>query len=348
MTTLTSYSLKSMPRCFATASIGQPTDSLPTRLAHLSHAGFTQIELAFPDLLTFASQLSHREVGEKDWSALEEAASEVKKVCEGLGLQVYILQPFGKFEGWREGSEERREVWERVEGWVGIMKAVGTRTLQVGSSDAEGIDTSCEAVVKDLRLLCDKLKEADPSFRVAYENWCWSSHAPTSQAVWEIVEAVDRDNIGLCLDTFQHAGAVLADPTKEDGLIASTDREEAYRKSLEQLRQIPPDKIIFLQISDAYKVTPPLEDKTVDSLRPRGRWSHDYRPFPFATSSPDGYLPVVEITKAVLETGFRGTLSMEVFDGGIEGKGAKDRDLKEYAKEGMRSLDRLLEEVEKA
>ncbi|GAA6011915.1 hypothetical protein JCM10207_003428 [Rhodosporidiobolus poonsookiae] len=337
---LSRASFASIPLCFASCSIGKPTDPLPTRLAHLASAGFSQIELSFPDLQAFATQHLGRHVDEKEWDALCEAGEEVRRLVKEKGLEIFILQPFGKFEGWREGTQEREDAFETLDGWIRIMKAVGTDTLQVGSSDAEGIDTSREAVVKDLRLLCDKLKEADPSFRVIYENWCWSSHASTSQDVWEIVDAVDRDNILVNLDTFQHAGAQWADPTREDGRIEAADREVLFRSSLEQLSRIPAHKIGFLQISDAYKVSPPLKDRTIDSLRPRGRWSHDYRPFPFS----GGYLPVVEVTKAVLRSGFRGTFSMEVFDGGENGEGLGEVDLQKWAQDGMLSMQRLLDE----
>ena len=69
--------------------------------------------------------------------------------------------------------------------------------------------------------------------------------------------------------------------------------------------KVLPEKIFFLQISDAYEMDPPL-DKEPDEqgLRPKGRWSYDYRPLPYDR----GYLPVVEVTKAVLGTGFRGWL----------------------------------------
>jgi sugar phosphate isomerase/epimerase len=125
-------------------------------------------------------------------------------------------------------------------------------------------------------------------------------------------------------------------------LRSSSDREATFEKSLEQLAATPTEKIIFLQISDAYKVSPPLEDKTIDDLRPRGRWSHDYRPAPFQ----GGYLPVVEVTRAVLKTGFRGTLSMEIFDGGEKGEG-KEVALGDFATDSMLSMIRLLDEAAK-
>lgn len=185
---------------------------------------------------------------------------------------------------------------------------------------------------------------AEKKFRLCYENWCWSTHAPKWADVWDIVKEVDRPNIGLCLDTFQTAGIEWADPTTESGLIegiSKSDLESRFTESMEQLsKSIPKDKIYLLQISDAYKVKPPLANKADESgLRPRGQWSHDYRPLPFN----GGYLPVVEVTKAVLKTGFRGWFSYEVFDGGPDGKG-KDYELAEFAEAASQSHKRLLQE----
>ena len=164
--------------------------------------------------------------------------------------------------------------------------------------------------------------------------------------MWEIVKAVDRPNMGLCLDTFQTAGSEWADPTTSSGLIeAHTGGKEGlerdFKASLEELAEtVPKEKIFFLQISDAYKLDEPLSKEADESgLRPRGRWSHDYRPMPF----DGGYLPVVEVTKAVLRTGVRGWFSVEIFDGGKDGKGKK-YDLTEFAKSAMASHKRLLEE----
>jgi sugar phosphate isomerase/epimerase len=211
---------------------------------------------------------------------------------------------------------------------------------QVGATDTpeDKISTSREAIVSDLRELADML--AKHNFRMAYENWCWSTHAPGWKDVWEIVQAVDRPNVGLCLDTFQTAGSEWADPTTESGLIEKVPKDvlnKNFTASMDELaRTVPPDKIYLLQISDAYKVSP-LENATVAGLRPRGRWSHDYRPMPY----DGGYLPIEDVAKAVLKTGFRGWFSMEIFDGGPEGKGKK-YEMEAFAKKAMESMQRLL------
>ena len=153
------------------------------------------------------------------------------------------------------------------------------------------------------------------------------------------MRAIDRPNVGLCLDTFQTAGSEWADPTAVDGRLASFSAD-AWRNSLDDLaEEVPKEKIFLLQISDAYKPTKPLEDKTVDGMPPRGRWSHDFRPVP-----PEGYLPVVEVTAAVLKTGFRGWFSMKVFDSGPDGEG-KVYELKDFAENAMKSHRWLLEQV---
>ena len=197
----------------------------------------------------------------------------------------------------------------------------------------------------DLRELCDLL--AEHNFRLAYENWCWSTHAPDWKDVWALVQKVDRPNIGLCLDTFQTAGGEWADPTTKSGRIESAgnqeDLEKTFQASLENLgKSIPADKIYILQISDAYKPKEPLDSNPDESgLRPRGRWSSCLRPVPFN----GGYLPVVEVAKAVLKTGFRGWFSMEVFDGGPEGSSGDWSDMTGYTKKAMMSHKRLLDEA---
>lgn len=110
-----------------------------------------------------------------------------------------------------------------------------------------------------------------------------------------------------------------------------------FRKSLELLTaKVLPEKILFLQVSGSYKMDPPLgKEPDEQGLRPRGRWSHDNRPLPY----DGGYLPVVEVTKAVLGTGFKGWFSIEVFDG--QGPKKYPDDMGPYAKKAMSSLERL-------
>ncbi|KAF1942698.1 3-dehydroshikimate dehydratase [Clathrospora elynae] len=337
-------SLASIPISYATCSLGSPSNPPPLldRLHAISAAGFAAIELSFPDILSYGQTLLGHEVEPSNYGELCKVAAEIKKECDKRQLGIMMLQPFANYEGWPEGSEGRKDALERAHGWIRIMQACGTDMLQVGSTDTplEKLDKS--KIVSDLQHLCDMLKEH--GFRLAYENWCWSTHSPGWKDVWNIVKQVDRPNIGLCLDTFQTAGGEWADPRTASGLLEDVPKdklEKRFEKSLEHLSTtIPKDKIYLLQISDAYKVPQPFSAERDDSgLLPRGRWSHDFRPLPYN----GGYLPVADVASAVLKTGFRGWFSYEVFDGGADGK-SKDVDIIAYAHAAKNVQDRLLEE----
>ncbi|KAN0077604.1 Xylose isomerase-like, TIM barrel-containing domain containing protein [Elaphomyces granulatus] len=313
-------SLRKIPLAYASCSIGcRPSDTLPRKLEAIADAGFTAIELSFPDLQAYACEILSRRVADDNYKDLGIAAREVRHQCNAVNLEIMMLQPFAHFEGWPRES--------------------------VGSTDCapEKISTRREDIVVDLRELATMLSKRN--MRLAYENWCWSTHAPTWKDVWEIVKAVDRPNIGLCLDTFQTAGSEWGDPTTLSGLIETLPKKELEAKfvaSLEELsRSIPPEKIYLLQISDAYKPVPPIENRvTIDGLmRPRSRWSHDFRPMPYAAG---GYLPVENVVKAVLRTGFRGYFSMEIFDSGPDGRG-KEYDMLDFAQQAQVNMQRLLE-----
>lgn len=343
-------SLQSIPTSYASCSLGSPSNPPPLldRLDAISKAGFTAIELSFPDILSYGATLLGHDPDPKNYDELCNVASALKSELDKRGLRVMMLQPFANFEGWKDdalnadGVNGRADALERAKGWLRIMKAAGTDMLQVGSSDTPLEKLDLSRVVPDLQQLCDMLKEH--GFKVAYENWCWSTHAPDWKDVWKIVKEVDRDNIGLCLDTFQTAGGEWADPTTESGLLEDVSKIELierFQQSLDDLKStIPGDKIYLLQISDGYMVPEPLsEDPDESGLKPRGRWSHDFRPLPYN----GGYLPVADVTTAVLRTGFRGWFSYEVFDGGPEGTG-RDVGLEEYAKAASKVHKRLLAE----
>ncbi|PSN65602.1 xylose isomerase-like protein [Corynespora cassiicola Philippines] len=338
-------SLQTIPTSYASCSLGPPSKPPPLlpRLQAIADANFTAIELSFPDILSHGASLLGHTPDPKNYDELCTAAAQIKSECDKRSLAVMMLQPFSNFEGWPADSSGRRDAWERARGWVRIMRAAGTDMLQVGSSDTPLEELDRGRVVDDLRELADVLAE-EGGFRLAYENWCWSSHAPDWRDVWSIVKEVDRPNVGLCLDTFQTAGGEWADPTTASGKredVGAEELEDRFRRSLEELAStIPKEKIFLLQISDAYKVPSPFSTEADESgLRPRGRWSHDFRPLPYN----GGYLPVADVARAVLKTGFRGWFSYEVFDGGPDGQ-RKDVDIKAYAQAASIVHGKLLTE----
>jgi hypothetical protein len=170
--------------------------------------------------------------------------------------------------------------------------------------------------------------------------------------VYEIIKLADRPNIGLCLDTFQTIGSEYTDPSTESGLIEHPDisvqkLEEKFKDSLAKLtKEVDPAKIYVLQISDAYIPPAPLqddEDGEESGLRARGKWSHDFRPYPFNGGAFSSQC--VEMVKAVLRTGCRERtwFSVEVFDGGEKGEG-KDVDMESFCRGAMERYRWLLDE----
>lgn len=350
-------SLQSLPLAYASCSLGcKPEHTILRRIEAIASAGFTGIEVSMPDLVALANdkdvELPNRTQGQqisnKNFEQLRAVAAIVRDHLKKHGLEAMLMQPFANFEGWPKGSADRKEAWERVEGWVSVMEVLECKTLQVGSTDtpADKINTDRESIVEDLRQLADRLVEKD--MRVAYENWCWSTHAPDWQDVWDICRKVDRPNFGLCLDTFQSAGGEWGDPTTSSALVEDGRSEEQVEKdwkaSCEKLsRTIPAEKIYLLQISDAYKPREPFSAEVdADGMRPRARWSSAYRPLPF-----EGYLPTVDFAGAVLKTGFRGWFSYEIFDGGPDGSG-REYDLNEWTQAARKCQERLIQECAKA
>ena len=123
---------KKVPSCYATCSIGHKKEhGLAAKLAAISQAGFDAIELSMPDITTFASDMTGKEVGPKDFSTLVEVGKKIKELCEQHQLKILMLQPFANFEGWPKDSSERQDAFDRARGWISIMEAVGTDMLQV-------------------------------------------------------------------------------------------------------------------------------------------------------------------------------------------------------------------------
>jgi 4-hydroxyphenylpyruvate dioxygenase len=130
------------------------------------------------------------------------------------------------------------------------------------------------------------------------------------------VRRVDRPNFGICLDTFNIAGSVWADPasvTTADGKTANADA--ALQATLaKMLEVVDVDKVFYVQIVDAERMRHPLVPGHafyVAGQPARMSWSRNARLFAFEEG---GYLPVLPITKTILDgLGYRGWVSMELF-----------------------------------
>jgi hypothetical protein len=67
--------------------------------------------------------------------------------------------------------------------------------------------------------------------QIAYEPMGWCTYVKTWETALELIEKVDRPNIGLCLDTFHIASLLSHSPETKDGLREGG--EAALKDSLE-------------------------------------------------------------------------------------------------------------------
>ena len=145
---------------------------------------------------------------------------------------------------------------------------------------------------------------------VAFEGVVFGIDINTWQQAQDIVRRVGLPNVRQCVDTFHIAAGEAGDPLNLAAPLRPGGMER-LQKSLEEFkRDVIPADIGYLQLSDA---TPadrlqrgyPLRDL---NQPPYMTQSRNCRPFP-----GEGVLPVMEVAKAVFDTGYRGWVSMEAF-----------------------------------
>lgn len=156
-----------------------------------------------------------------------------------------------------------------------VMAELGVDLILVCSNASADAVTDMDELAAQLRSAGDVA--ARRGMRIAYEALAWGRAVDLWQQSWDAVRRADHPAVGLCLDSFH----ILSKGS-----------------SLAELGEVPGDKIFFLQLADA-------PHKDMDVLQ----WSRHYRLFP-----GEGAFDLVAFTSAVLSAGYRGPLSLEVFN----------------------------------
>ena len=195
-----------------------------------------------------------------------------------------------------EGAPPSRfeSVRRRFAAKLGLMSELGVPMILICSSVAP--DT-----IDDDGLAAAQLGElagmaGEHGIRVAYEALAWGRHVSTWQHSWDIVQRAGHPALGLCLDSFH----VLS-------------RTSQYA----DIAGLPGDRVFFLQLADAPRLS-------MDVLQ----WSRHHRLFPM-----QGGFDLPGFTRAVCDSGYRGPLSLEVFNDVF-----RQADPRRTAVDGMRSL----------
>jgi 4-hydroxyphenylpyruvate dioxygenase len=195
---------------------------------------------------------------------------------------------------------QRARNLDRAERKFDVMQALGTDLLLVCSN------VSPVAIGDDARAAADLAEMAERAgrrgLRIGFEALAWGRHVNRWRHAWRIVNQADHPSLGLIVDSF-HTLAVDDD--------------------LSGLTAVPADKIFLAQLADAPKLS-------MDVLS----WSRHFRNFP-----GQGQLPVAGFVRDLLAAGYRGPLSLEVFNDEFRSAPARL-----MARDGLRSL--LLVEAE--
>lgn len=300
----------------ASMSLGHPSvHDLPSKLNAAAAYGFEGIELFYDDL----ARLAH----DKFKGDIFSATQAVRGMCDRLSLEVICLQPFSFYDGLLDRSRTEELVNEKLPLWFMLCPILNTDLIQVPANFL-GPDPltklprttgDVSVIVSDLQRIADFGAAQKPRpIRFAYEALCWSDHIDTWEASWDVVQRVDRPNFGICLDTFNIAGRIYANPASPTGLTPNAEYE--IEQSIARLRsEVDVNKIFYVQVVDAERLSSPLDASHsfhVDGQPTRMNWSRNARLFAFEEDR-GGYLPVLEVARAIFDLGFEGWVSLELF-----------------------------------
>ena len=283
---------------------------IETKLDQAGRYGF-DIELFFEDLYYVARSLP----GGATQDNQLRAAGMIRSMCEERSISIVCLQPFMHYEGLRDREHHQRRV-EEMRFWIRLAELLNTHIISIPSTCLRDAKASgdLDLIVEDMREVADIA--ASHGIQLAYESLAWGTHVDTWQQSWKVVEQVDRPNFGICLDTFNIAARVYADPASASR--RTPNAEENMRASLEEMvRTIDVKKVLFVQVVDAEELAEPLVEghRYYNPDQPaRMSWSRNCRLF-YGEQQRGAYLPIRDILKAILEDlGFEGWISAELFN----------------------------------
>jgi len=164
---------------------------------------------------------------------------------------------------------------ERAERKFDVMQALGTSLILVCSNVQPDALSDVDRLAEQFHQLAERAGRR--GMRIAYEALAWGSQVKRWSQAWAVVERASHPHLGLALDSFHTL---------------------ALRDDASGIAQLPGEKIFFVQLADAPWVN-------TDVLT----HSRHYRCFP-----GQGELDMTGFTTAVIDAGYSGPLSLEIFN----------------------------------
>lgn len=190
---------------------------------------------------------------------------------------------------------------DRAERKFDLMQELGAPLMLVCSNAQPNAEGPPERMAEQLRLLAERAGRR--GLRIGYEALAWGTQVNRFAQAWDLVQRADHPHLGLILDSFHTL--VLKDDWR-------------------RIAALPGERIFYVQLADAPWVhTDPLTH------------SRHYRCFP-----GQGDFEVAPFLGAVLDAGYTGPISLEVFNDEFRAAPARAN-----AADAMRSLLWLEEQV---
>lgn len=190
---------------------------------------------------------------------------------------------------------------ERALRWLDLVADLGADLTYVCSNTSPlAVDDTYQAA-EDLYILAEMA--AQRGLKVGYEALAWGRHMRDWHKAWQLVQRVNHPHLGLILDSFHFF---------------------ARGASVESLKELSGEKIFLVQLSDAPNLL-------MDPLA----LSHHYRAMP-----GQGDWPIEDFMKLVLSKGYRGAVSLEIFNDWF-----RSAPPEQVAQDAMRSLKYLFDRL---
>ena len=187
--------------------------------------GYKAIELFFEDLEALAAELAGGQSAENQILA----ADRIRTMCEDRDIAILCLQPFSNTEGLKDREERARRL-HQLKFWFQLARVLGTNMIQIPSTfqPESQMSGDMDLIVADLQEVADLGLQQTPPIRYVFEALSFGTHINTWEQSWEVIQRVDRPNFGLCLDTFNIAGRIYADPASATGLADKDNADKGY------------------------------------------------------------------------------------------------------------------------
>ncbi|MEQ3552970.1 TIM barrel protein [Pseudonocardia nematodicida] len=232
------------------------------------------------------------------------SAAEVAARCADLGVTIDHYQPFRRAEGVSAAEFDR--VLDRFRGELDVMAGLGTTSILVVSNTDDDADPDRDRSAAQLRTLAETA--AERGMTVTYEALAWGTRIGRFAEAWDVVRRADHPGLSVTVDTFH--------------LISRGEGADA-------LDGIPAEKIGLAQVADAPMLSTGLEQTDLK------QWSRNHRCLP-----GEGEFDLHTPLRALLATGYRGPLSLEIFNPELRAQPPR-----EVAARGAAALTGLMDDL---